>query len=371
MSRTRTVSLVSLALGTVLAGCAPPEQDMTPPPPVVTVGTPEEREVTDYSYFTGRIGAVDTIQVRARVAGYLDRVRFKEGDLVKEKDILFEIDPRVYQTTFDQAEANVAQAQARVDRLQRDHDRARLLVNQGAMGREDYEKYRGDLQEARAALNSARAALASARLNLDFTHVEAKVSGRLSRRMVDPGNLVKADDTVLTTIVTQDPMYAWFDVDDLTFRQIGPLVRAVREGKSKPDTLPSVMLGLAGEKGHPHQGAIDFVDNAVDATTGTMRMRGVFRNPDGVLAPGLFCRVQVPMGRRHRAILLTDRAVDTDQGQKVVYVVSAENVVERRPVELGGLHEGLREIESGLRPGERVVVDGIQRVRGGMTVVVK
>ncbi len=359
--------LVAAGLG--LSGCAPPAPE-TPemPPPVVTVDYPVKREVVDYNHFTGRTGAVDTVQVRAHVTGYLDRVRFKDGDLVKARDVLCEIDPRVYKAAFDQAEANVAQSEARVQRLERDYDRARVLYNKGAMGREEFEKYNGDLQEARAALNSARAARTSARLNLDFTRVEAPFDGRVSRRMSDPGNLVKADDTILTTIVRLDPIYAYFDVDDLTFQQIGPLVHAVREGKSKPDTLPPVQLGLPGEKEYPHQGVIDFVDNQVDPTTGTVRMRGVFQNPSGALTPGLFARILVPMGRAHDALLITDRAVDTDQGQKVLYVVNADNVVERRPVELGRLHEGLREIQSGIEASERVIVDGIQRVRGGMTV---
>jgi RND family efflux transporter MFP subunit len=356
-----------LTLALALAGCSPaPPGGLNLPPPAVTVSLPLERTVTDSNDFTGRTAAVGMIQVRARVTGYLDTARFKDGDPVRENDVLFEIDPRVYRAAHDQAAASVAQMEARVARMQADYDRALSLVDRSAVSREEFEKYKGDLKEAQAGLSSARAALASAQLNVDFTKVRSPLSGRVSRRNVDPGNLVKADDTVLTSIVTQDPVYAYFDVDDLTFMQVG---RQVLGGQGGPGgKRPSVLLGLAGEQGFPHRGTIDFVDNQVDPGTGTVRMRGVFDNKGGALTPGLFARVRVPLGGSRQALLVTDRAVDTDQGQKVLYVVGPDNVVDKRPVQLGGLHDGLREIVSGVKAGERVVVDGIQRVRGGVTV---
>jgi RND family efflux transporter MFP subunit len=183
--------------------------------------------------------------------------------------------------------------------------------------------------------------------------------------MVDPGNLVKADEKVLTIIVSQDPMYAYFDVDDLTYMKINLLLRGAGSS-SGLEKLPPVLLGLPNEKGLAHKGKIDFVDNQVDPGTGTVKMRGVFANKDGLITPGLFVRISVPLGDPHKALLITDRAIDTDQGEKVVYVVNKDNIVEKREVQLGGLHDGLREIQSGARPGERIIVDGIQRVRGGV-----
>jgi RND family efflux transporter MFP subunit len=360
-----------LGAGLGLTGCAqtPPEM-AAPPPPVVTVSYPLEQDVIDYNNFTGRTAAVEAVKVRARVWGYLQKINFREGAEVKKDDVLFEIDPRTYQADLDRAEANVAQSKARRDRLQADYERGRRLLVQRAVGQEDYEKMQGDRIEADAAVKVTEAARASSLLNLDFTKVRAPISGHISRTMVTVGNLVESGETggtVLTTIVSVDPMWAFFDVDDQTFLQVNELVR---EGKIKPElnTLPPVQLGLANEKGYPHEGKIDFVDNQVDPGTGTLKMRGVFPNKDRTLTPGLFARIRVPLGGSHKALLVTDRAIDTDQGQKVVYVVTPDKVVDKRPVRLGRLHDGLREIESGVKPGEQVIVDGIQRVRGGMTV---
>jgi RND family efflux transporter MFP subunit len=343
---------------------------MTFPPPVVTVSYPLERDVTDYSDFTGRTMAVETVKVRARVFGYLQKINFREGAEVKKDDVLFEIDPRTYQADLDRASANLVQSQAHRDRLQADFERARRLLAQRAIGQEEYDKIVGDRSEAEAAVRLAEAGLAAARLNLDFTKVRAPVAGHISRTMVTVGNLVQSGEmggTTLTNIVSIDPVYVYFDVDDLTFAQVN---RLIRDGKmqSSAEAQPPVLLGLASEQGYPRTGVIDFVDNQVDPSTGTLKMRGLFRNPDRTLTPGLFARVRVPLGGSRRALLVTDRAVDTDQGQKVVYVTDGENVVEKRAVRLGRLHDGLREIETGVQVGERVVVDGIQRVRGGVKV---
>jgi RND family efflux transporter MFP subunit len=378
---TNGLGILFIVLTFAVAGCSKSApEDMEFPPPAVSVSLPLEREVTDYQNFTGRMAAITMVQVRARVTGYLDKVNFKEGDLVKEKDVLVEIDPRTYQAAYEQAEANVAQFEARVYRLQGDYDRARGLFGKGTISKEEFEKYNGDLREAQASLNSNKAAMTSAKLNVDFTRVLAPVSGRVSRRNVDPGNLIKADDTILTNIVTQDPMYVYFDIDDRAYLQIDKMVRegkigtpASTAGKGKEaaaaaNALIPVQLGLINEKGYPHSGIINFVDNQIDASTGTMRMRGVFDNKVGLLTPGLFVRVRLPMDEPHKAILITDRAVDTDQGQKVVYVVGKDNAVEKREVQLGGVHDGLREIISGVRVGDQAVVDGIQRVRAGAKV---
>jgi RND family efflux transporter MFP subunit len=233
-----------------------------------------------------------------------------------------------------------------------------------AISREEFEKITGDLTEAKAAARSASAALESARLNLDYTEVTAPVSGQIGRALVTVGNLVESGElggTHLTTIVSISPMYAYFDVDDLTYLRIKPMVQ------NRPGNVgPPVELAIGNEAGFPHRGSIDFVDNQVDPGTGTLRMRGVFANDGRALTPGLFARVRIPLGDPHPALLVTDRAVETDQGIKVVYAVAHDNVVEKRAVRLGRLHDGLREIQDGVKAGDRVVVDGIYRVRPGI-----
>jgi RND family efflux transporter MFP subunit len=341
------------------------------PPPAVSVSRPVERDVTDNAEFTGRTAAVESVQVRARVWGHLQRIHFKEGAEVKKGDLLFVIDQRPYRAALERAEADIAQSEARVGRLSADVGRARSLIGTRAMSREEFDRTNGDLSEARATVRSARAARETARLNLDYTEVRAPVDGQIGRALVTVGNLVTSGEmggTILTTLVSTEPMYAYFDVDERTFMQVRQLVRQATS-HSTSGAKPVVTLGLATESGYPHRGVIDFADNQVDAGTGTLKVRGVFPNSDRVLTPGLFARVRVPLGAPHRGLLVTDRAIDTDQGQKVLYVVGKDDVVERRLVRLGGLHDGLREIVTGLKPGERVIVEGIQRVRGGVTVV--
>jgi RND family efflux transporter MFP subunit len=236
------------------------------------------------------------------------------------------------------------------------------------MSREEFDKTWGDLMESQAALRGARSALEAARLNLEYTEVRAPVAGQVGRAMITVGNMVTSGETsgtMLTTIVSLDPMYAYFDVDERTFLHVR---RLLRKAKGSAAQRPAVLLGLAHEEGYPHLGRIDFADNQVDPGTGTLKVRGVFPNADRELTPGLFARLRLPLGGAHKAILVTDRAIDTDQGQKVVYVVGEGDVVDKRPVRLGRLHEGLREIVSGVKPTERVVVDGLQRVRAGAAV---
>jgi RND family efflux transporter MFP subunit len=364
----RLLLFLTAALG--LTGCKPPQDEAAMPPPVVSVSLPLERNVADYNHFTGRTAAVDSVQVRARVWGYLKKINFKEGDLVKKDQILFEIDPQTYQTVVDQAQARVALAEAQQNLSDALGNRNKALRLRNALSEEDFEKSEADRATAAASVNSAKADQKRAQLDLDFTQVKAPIGGRVGRAMATVGNLIQSGEmggTVLTSIVSVDPMWAYFDVDDLTFLRVSQLFR---EGKVKSanGTLPPVFLGLANEEGYPHEGKIDFVDNQVDPGTGTLRMRGVFTNKDGTLTPGLFARMRVPVGDPHKALLVTDRAVDTDQGQKVVYVVGKDNVVDKRLVRLGGLHDGLREILSGVQAGEDVIVDGIQFVRGGVTV---
>jgi RND family efflux transporter MFP subunit len=364
------ILFLGLCLG--LAGCvrvptAAPEAASTP----VTVSRPVERDVTDYADFTGRTAAVDSVEVRARVWGYLDTVNFKEGALVKKDDVLFEIDPRVYRADLERAEGTVAQCEARVHRLERDYHRARNLLARRAVGQEEYDRYEADYREAVANLHVAKANRDLAALNVGYTKVTAPVSGRVSRYVVTVGNLIQSGDqnggTLLTTVVSVDPMYVYFDMDERTVLRARQMIREGKATSASENEWP-VALGLATEEGFPHQGTINFEDNQVNPKTGTLRVRGVFPNKDELLSPGLFARVRVPIGRAHRALLVTDRAIDTDQGQKVLYIVNEKNEVVSRAVRLGALHDGLREVTEGLKTGERVIVNGLQQVRPGLSV---
>jgi RND family efflux transporter MFP subunit len=363
---------LTLGLCVVLAGCAgqPAEAPEASPAPV-TVSRPVERYVTDYADFTARTAAIDSVELRARVWGYLDKVHFQEGALVKAGDVLFEIDPRTYRAALDQAEGNLESLEARLVRLNADLARGRRLLGTSAIGREEYDKIAGDRAEAAASRGALKAAVERARLDLGYTKVTAPVSGRVSRYVVTPGNLVQAGDqgggTLLTTIVSVDPMYAYFDVDEHTALRVRQLIREGKSDSPRDGGFP-VSLGLANEEGHPHEGTINFVDNQVNPRTGTIRLRGEFPNKDQVLLPGFFARVRVPVGRAHKALLVSERALDTDQGQKVLYVVNEKNEVVTRPVRPGALHQGLREITDGLKPCEQVIVTGLQQVRPGATV---
>jgi RND family efflux transporter MFP subunit len=366
-----TALLLGFCLG--LAGCSrtPSEAPAAEPPPV-TVSYPVERQVTDYAEFTARTAAVDSVELRARVSGYLDKANFKEGALVKKGDLLFEIDPRTYRATLHSAEGSLASAEARVEWLTAEMMRARRMVASRAMGREESDKTAGDYNAAVGQRASLKATVERARLNVIFTRVTAPISGRISRYSVTVGNLVSAGDltsgTLLTTIVSVDPMYAYFDVDERTVLRVKQLIREGKVGSPYDGVQIPVWLGLANEEGHPHHGTINFIDNQVNSKTGTIRVRGVFPNKDEFLLPGYFARVRVPVAPPHQALLVTERALDTDQGQKIVYVVDSDNKVTPRPVRLGAIHDGLREITEGLKPRERVIVNGLQQVRPGTTV---
>src|SRR5437588_1447336 len=361
--------LPCLSIG--IAGCARAPAEAPAAPAQVTVSRPVERNVTDYADFTGKTAAVDSVEVRAHVWGYLDKVNFKEGALVKKGDVLFELDPRPYQAMLNQAKAKVAQDEAQLTYDEAEYQRNLKLASTGAVSRSDLEKTSAARGVDVANVAADKAVVASRQLDLEYTKVTAPVSGRVSRYLVTVGNLVQSGDqgggTLLTTIVSVDPMYAYYDVDERTVQRVSQLIR---EGKVKwaRKTEWPVSLGLASEEGFPHQGTVNFVDNQVNPKTGTLRVRGVFPNKDESLSPGFFARVRVPVGPPHKALLVTDRAIDNDQGQKILYVVNKKNKVVSRPVRLGALHNGLRAIEDGLKPGERVIVTGLQQVRPGITV---
>jgi RND family efflux transporter MFP subunit len=340
-----------------------------PPTPEAMVSLPVVREVTDYEDFPGRLEAVNSVEIRARVSGYLEKMHFKEGATVKKDDLLFEIDDRPYKADLARAEGNLIQSECHLKRLEADFRRAQNLLPKNAIGQEDYDKIVGDRAEASGMLSVAKANRDLSLLNLSYTKVLAPISGRISRRMIDPGNMVKADETALTTIVSLDPIYAYFDVDERTALRLQRLVRA-RKILSPEDGMP-VFMGLADEDGFPLAGRITFADNRVDADTGTWRLRAVFKNSDNSLAPGLFVRLRLPTSEPYRPTLVCEQALSTDQGQKSVWVVDAANKVSYRRVKVGRQHGGLRVITEGLAPTERIVVSGLQRVREGGEVIPK
>ncbi|HEY4233319.1 MAG TPA: efflux RND transporter periplasmic adaptor subunit [Lacipirellulaceae bacterium] len=338
-------------------------------PTIVTVSYPIEQDVTEYADFSGRTAAVESVEVRARVNGYLEKVNFKEGELVHKGDVLFEIDPRPYQAQVEIATGQVAAADAMVQRTQADDARAKALraSTPGAISQQDLDQYQAAADQATANADTARATLKNNQLNLDFTTVIAPIDGRVSRYYVTVGNLVVQDQTLLTTIVSVDPIYAYFDVDESTVLRVRELIRTGKMQSAREVSVPA-WLSLSNDDGFPYEGTINFIDNQVDPKTGTLRVRGVFPNKDEKLSPGFFVRVRVRIGVPHPAVLVNERAVQADQGQKIVYVVNDKDEVVYRPVRVGPRHGSQVEIENGLKTDERIIVNGLQRVRPGVTV---
>jgi multidrug efflux system membrane fusion protein len=362
-------ALLALAAPLLASGCQNAAERTTQRPPSdVLVSLPVEREILDYEHLPGRTEAQFTVQVTARVSGYLDKFCFKDGSDVKKDDVLFVIDRRPYKAALDRALATLEQARAREKRSAADYLRVSTLYQRGAVSREEFDLISDNYAEAKASVGIAQANYDEALLNYEWTEVRAPISGRISRRMKDPGNLVKADSDVLTTIITLDPLYIYFDVDERTLLRIRRLIRegkvAARSGTEKV----VVEAALADEDDYPHKGEIDFSDNQINRTTGTLQVRGVIRNPEPyLLSPGLFVRVRLPVGKPHRALMVAAQAVGVDQDKKYLYVVAkdtkGQDIAEYRQVKVGSTKDGLQVIESGLKPGELVIVSGLQRVR--------
>ncbi len=363
------LGLIGLAIGLgYLSGCGRSQPKIAPAKlPEVVVDYPVEEVVTDFQEFTGRTVAVYTVEIRARVSGYLDRVSFKDGTDVKAGDLLFEIDPRSYRAEVERADANIAQFRSRLERLVRVEERGKKLIAGHNISDEQFDQMVFDREETDASLKAAIAAKDLADLNLSFTRITSPITGQISRRMVDPGNLVKADETALTTVVSVDPIYAYFDMDERTLLQLRRLIQQGRI-KSAHDSEVIADVALADEDNFTLRGTINFMDNQVEATTGTLRVRAVIANADELLSPGLFVRIRIPVGAPHRAVLVREEALGTDQGQRYVYVVDSANEVSYRRVKIGMLNGSRRVIEEGLKPGERVIVTGLQRVRPGIKV---
>ena len=363
-----------LIASVVSVGCGGETKVATPPPLEVSVSQPIEEPVQDALEFTGRTRAVDSVQVRARVTGYVTKVAFTAGALVNAGDLLFEIDPREYEATVMRAEGEVARLRAQLARTESEVARNTALRPSGAASQRELERAVAERGAAEGELKAKIAQLELAKLDVEFTRVTAPVSGRVSQAEVTPGNLVvvgASGGPLLTTVVSLDPIYVDFDADERALIRLRK-VQIARDGTAKPENAQAVaapvMVGLADDEGFPHKGNIDFVDNQVDPSTGTIRVRALLPNPNRLLAPGLFVRVRLPVGEVRPGVLVTDRAIGTDQDRKYVLVVNDKNVVEYRPVKLGGLHGGLRAVAEGISAKDWVVVNGIQRARPGVTV---
>lgn len=340
-----------------------------PPPPEVVVAPVEGRSIIEHDVFTGRLEAVESVEVRPRISGHIQEVRFKSGQMVKEGDVLFEIDPRWHQAEFERSAAQLKGAETRLANAEKENVRAQDLLAQKAISSEEAESRSSRLLEARASVSAAKAAHASAKLDLEFTKVKAPISGRVSRALVTTGNYVSGvagATTVLTTLVSVDPLYVYADMDERAFLRFQELQKK-GELPVKDGHVP-IEIGLSNGEGFPFPGWVESLDNRLDASSGSILMRGVVPNPDGQLIPGLFARVRVPASARQTAVLISDRAISTDQSLKFVLTLSATNTAEYRPVKLGPILDGKRIIREGLQPGEQVIVNGIQRVRPGMSV---
>jgi RND family efflux transporter MFP subunit len=360
-----TIAALAVAALT-LTGCARNEAAPAAalPPPQVTVAKVVSRSVNEFDEFTGRFEAVERVEIRPRVSGYISSVNFTEGSEVHKGDVLFVIDPRPYDADYKHAKAQLAQARTQLVLARSERERAVKLLQLHAISQEEYDSRTSGSEVADANVEAAQAALDSAALNLTFTRVTAPINGRVGRAIVTSGNLVASGQTPLTTVVSLDPIYVRFDGDEQAYLRYTKLAR---EGSRVSGRNP-VEVGLADETGYPHKGAMVFVDNELDAATGTIRNRALLDNHDRAFTPGLFARVMLLGNQTHEAILINDSAVGTDQSVRYVLVVGADNKVEYRPVKLGPIVEGLRVVREGLSPGESIVVNGLQRVRPGAPI---
>ena len=352
-------------LAVAVSACTPTAAQQGPPPaPQVKVAEVVARDVTEWDEFTGRLEAVNTVAIRPRVSGYVSAVKFAEGAVVRQGDVLFQIDPRPFQAEVDRLRAEVARTKATVQRATSELQRAERLATENAISNEERDRRAAFAQESSAQVDAVEAALRAAELNLEFTRVTAPIEGRVGRAIVTPGNLVSSgpgEATLMTTLVSLDPVYATFDADEQSYLRYLELAR--KGGRALP-----IRMALGSDTEFPREGALNFLDNQVDPATGTIRVRALFRNRDRSLTPGLFVRLQLPGVGGYRAVLIQDRAIGTDLDKRFVFVVNVEDAIEYRTVTLGPIVDGLRVVRSGLDTGDRVVIDGLQRVRPGAKV---
>jgi len=364
------IFLIAVLLSTIFIGCSEKNEYVEPPAPQVTVSKPLVQNVIDYLEFTGSTKAIEEIEIRARVKGFLESVHFEDGDFVTKGQLLFNIDPKPYKAAVESARGRLGKHQAQLERAQKEYQRNLTLFKQNAASEANVVKWKSEVEESKAAVVSAQAALDKARLDLGYCTINSPISGRISRKQVDVGNLVGAsENTLLTTIRQWTPIYVYFSINERDLLRIMERARAEGITADNPDKIP-LDLGLANETGFPHEGHLDFVDSTVDPGTGTMQLRGLFPNagPPYFIVPGLFVRVRMPVAERENALLVTERALGLDQGGRYLLVVDNENKVEQRYVKIGALRDGMRVIEDGLKPEDQVVVKGIQRAIPGAKV---
>jgi len=368
MSKLPFAHLLAFALAATLAACEQHQQAAAPPDPAVTVASPTRKTVVDQDEYVGRFVAVDSVDIRARVTGYLDRVHFTDGQMVKQGDLLFTIDPRPFQTALDQAKATLAQARANLAFAEADLARGAQLVRDKTITDQVFGQRTQAKRVAEAAVAAQEAAVRQAGLDLGFTELRAPVDGRIGDRRVSPGNLVSGNNILLATIVSLDPIRFEFTFDEASYIRYERLARGGKDMTSR-DGSALVSLKLIDEPDFVHQGRMDFVDNVIDRASGTIRGRAVFANPNGVFTPGMFARVRVPASPPYEALLVPDAAIGTEQARKYVLTVKPDNTVAISYVKLGELTDGnMRAIKEGLKPDDLVVVNGIMRARPGQKV---
>ncbi len=340
----------------LFTGCGKPAAQQMPPPATVTVAPVEQKDIVEWNEFTGHAEPVDSVEIRPRTSGYIQEVRFQSGQLVKKGDVLFVIDPRWNQAVFDQRKAEFDQAKSEADRID-------LLLKNNAISTEEADARKARFEEATAALESAR-------LDLEYTEVKAPIDGRVSRALLTEGNYVSGNAgsaSLLTTVVSVNPVYVYADIDEATLLKFNELISAKKLGNDDGGKVP-VELQLADESDFPHKGYIESFDNQLNADTGSILMRAVFANDDSRIVPGLFARIRLPLSEKHSALLVDERAIGTDQANKFVLTLTSSNTVAYRPVELGPMIDGKRIVRSGLAAGEKIVVNGLARVRPGSPV---
>jgi multidrug efflux system membrane fusion protein len=362
-----------LALGAaavLLNGCGHGGARQQPPAPTVTVAPVEQKDIVEWNEFTGRVMPVESVEIRARVSGYIQQVSFQSGQMVKKGDVLFVIDPRWHQATFDQLKAEAERASVLLENAKRESDRTPQLLASKAISTEEADARVARYQEAKAALLAAEASRDYAKLDLDYTQVRAPIAGRVSRALLTEGNYVSGVSgvaSILTTIVSVNPVYVNADVDEDTLLKFNSLVHANTVETNTDGRVP-VELELGDESSFPHRGYIESFDNRLDANTGSILLRAVFPNDDGRIVPGLFARIRVPLSEKHAALMVTEKAIATDQAQKYVLTLSSSNTVEYQKVTLGPVIDGKRVVRTGLKEGDKIVVNGLQRARPGGAV---
>jgi len=364
-------SLTAIGIVLVVCGCGDRSaKSAPPPPPNVDVASPIAADIVEQDEYTGRLAAVDSVDVRARVTGYLEAIHFTDGQSVNKGDLLFTLDPRPFKASLEALQGDALQAESRLALARNDLGRAKKLIETKAISQEDFDTRSKTADQSEATVAAAKARVERARLDLEFTEVRAPMSGRISRHLVSAGTLISggsADSTVLTSIVTLEPLYCYWDVSEQALLKYLRLNKAGLRQSSRM-TPTSVRVALLDETEFTHAGRINFIENQMDALTGTLRVRAILDNAGLDLLPGVFVRVQVPASEQHRAVLIPDRAISADQSERFVYVVGQGNVVAQRRILPGRLHEGLRIVTSGLDGSETIVVDGLQRVRSGAQV---